>query len=153
MVSRRDTVRSSMRRTYERPRILESQQTYAPLSTARVRAFRESMTDEERRLYNKKYNDRAKSRPRKKQPYDRERERNSSLRKRYGIDLDRYLAMCTARGGKCDICSEVRPLVVDHCHATGRVRGLLCNGCNSTIGFARDNVRVLENAIAYLMGS
>ena len=41
---------------------------------------------------------------------------------------------------------------VDHSHATGQVRGLLCKPCNNLIGFARDNIQTLKNAVEYLKG-
>ena len=44
-------------------------------------------------------------------------------------------------------------LVVDHCHATGTVRGLLCHNCNRALGLLHDNTEVLLNAIKYLEGA
>jgi len=41
-------------------------------------------------------------------------------------------------------------MAVDHCHATGKIRGLLCNSCNSLLGFCADNKARLTAAIAYL---
>jgi Recombination endonuclease VII len=53
----------------------------------------------------------------------------------------------------CEICGEGGALVVDHCHLTGRVRGLLCaRHCNLMLGHARDNTTVLARAIEYLAG-
>lgn len=43
-------------------------------------------------------------------------------------------------------------LVIDHCHVTGKVRGLLCNGCNTALGAFQDDPKVLRRAISYLKG-
>lgn len=43
-------------------------------------------------------------------------------------------------------------LVVDHCHKTGRIRGLLCHNCNRALGLLQDDVGVLRKAIGYLKG-
>lgn len=52
---------------------------------------------------------------------------------------------------KCAICGcSDKKLVVDHCHTTGKVRGLLCDMCNSGLGFFKDNPESLYNAIQYL---
>lgn len=45
------------------------------------------------------------------------------------------------------------PLVVDHCHTTGRVRKLLCDRCNHLLGHAREDVTILRAAICYLSES
>jgi hypothetical protein len=62
--------------------------------------------------------------------------------------------MLKRQDGSCAICGiesgpEVR-LVVDHCHETGHVRGLLCRHCNLILGYARESDRTLESAISYL---
>lgn len=60
------------------------------------------------------------------------------LRYRYGITAADYENLLVAQGGGCAICgrtySTTRRLSVDHDHATGRVRGLLCQGCNVKVG-------------------
>ena len=58
-------------------------------------------------------------------------------------------------GHACMICgiseSEIgKKLDVDHCHSSGKVRGILCNPCNNMIGHAKDNIAVLRAAAAYL---
>lgn len=68
-------------------------------------------------------------------------ERERSYRKNYGIGIEDYDRMLDSQGGKCAICGADRPgkahknFAVDHCHATGRVRGLLCVRCNVGLGF------------------
>lgn len=60
------------------------------------------------------------------------------LRRLYGISAERYWEMWTEQGGRCAICLNRCPsgnrLAVDHCHGTGRVRGLLCICCNTNVG-------------------
>lgn len=84
--------------------------------------------------------------------------RHWQLRKQYGITVEQYDAMLAAQGGGCAICGDppdgvgragVR-LHVDHCHATNRVRGLLCNSCNNGLGRFRDRPELLRAAAAYL---
>lgn len=87
-----------------------------------------------------------------------EYKRDERMRRLFGITLDDFEAMLAAQGGVCAICHEAcdwkrrdkQPLVVDHDHATGRVRGLLCHACNGLLGWARDNTHVLSSAIDYL---
>lgn len=50
----------------------------------------------------------------------------------------------------CMICGREEKLVVDHDHATGNIRGLLCNHCNRGLGHFGDNIQFLDNAIRYL---
>jgi hypothetical protein len=59
--------------------------------------------------------------------------------------------MFQRQNGKCAICCQTeRKLVVDHNHTTNKVRGLLCNACNSVIGHCHENIAVLVSAAAYL---
>lgn len=71
---------------------------------------------------------------------------------RYGLSLTRFKEMEHAQGNKCLICKEVKKLFVDHCHATGKIRGLLCGKCNSGIGMLGDNLQRVESAVRYLKG-
>ncbi len=76
---------------------------------------------------------------------------------RYGITPEDYSRMFEEQEGKCAICQSTDSehpitelLVVDHCHLTGKVRGLLCNTCNRGIGFMREETDRLLNAAVYL---
>ena len=87
----------------------------------------------------------------------------SKLRRQYGIEPEDYYAMLSAQGGGCATCGVTVPserhysrrgkpemFHVDHCHTTGRVRGLLCHLCNRALGLIRDNQATAEKMSAYL---
>ena len=75
---------------------------------------------------------------------------------RHGVTEGQFQQMHAEQDGKCAGCLEVldletpRKTHVDHCHATGAIRGLLCNLCNSALGHARDNTETLQRLIGYL---
>ncbi|GGK67020.1 hypothetical protein Ppa06_23700 [Planomonospora parontospora subsp. parontospora] len=79
-------------------------------------------------------------------------ERNYRLRHRYGITEAEADRMHAEQGGLCAICREGEAEHVDHCHETGRVRGLLCFNCNNGLGHFRDDLRVMDLAVLYLLG-
>lgn len=73
------------------------------------------------------------------------------LQTRYGISLEERNGMELTQEGKCLICKESsKRLVVDHCHTTGKVRGLLCDHCNTGLGSFRDSPELLLAAAKYL---
>lgn len=81
--------------------------------------------------------------------------RSKVLKRKYGITVAEFDEMLAAQSGGCAICtSNVNPdgpsLAVDHCHKTGKVRGILCGPCNKAIGLFRDDVLLLEKAVTYL---
>lgn len=87
--------------------------------------------------------------------------RENYLNKKYNISIQDYENMKIAQDGKCAICKvqeygridkdgNTTPLNVDHCHNTGKVRGLLCNSCNTTLGHLQDNPNQLISVIEYL---
>ena len=80
--------------------------------------------------------------------------RNSYLKRKFLITLDDYNNMFTSQGGVCAICRETcktcKTLAVDHCHRTGTIRGLLCQGCNTSISRFNDDIELLLSAIEYL---
>jgi hypothetical protein len=84
----------------------------------------------------------------------REWERRKRYREVYRISLADYEAMRQRQNGVCAICKRSsQALCVDHCHACGKVRGLLCGKCNSVLGFCDDSPAHLLVAAAYLRAS
>lgn len=93
----------------------------------------------------------------------------ADLRRFYSLTIAEYEAMFARQDGRCAICRvflyslfDVRRnrrrnkryvAHVDHCHATGKVRGLLCNECNNGLGKFRDRQEILLNAVGYLRAS
>lgn len=78
---------------------------------------------------------------------------HKKLRK-YKLKRKDYNKMVEYQGGKCVICEKTctkNPVLsIDHDHKTGKVRGLLCNACNSGIAFFKDDINLIERAIHYL---
>lgn len=83
------------------------------------------------------------------------------LRKRrlvykYGITVEDYDRMQSDQNNLCLLCCRPNKnfwgnnLVIDHCHKTGKVRGLLCDKCNKGLGQFEDSIKVLQKAIKYL---
>lgn len=82
-------------------------------------------------------------------------ERERHLVRKYGVDLGGYEHLFKEQHGSCAVCGkrQTRAFDVDHCHTTGRVRGLLCTSCNRMIGHAGDSPDRLEAAAGYLRAS
>lgn len=77
--------------------------------------------------------------------------RNANCRGKFrGVISDELLADIKATVTECVICGNEEPLVVDHDHKTGKVRGMLCNHCNRGLGHFRDDPELLEFAAQYL---
>jgi hypothetical protein len=88
-------------------------------------------------------------------PAGRLARRDRELRRKFGVTLEQFNAMAEAQGGRCAVCRDLpggrrASLFVDHDHATGAVRGLLCNRCNTGIGHLQDCADLLERAAGYL---
>lgn len=63
-----------------------------------------------------------------------EQKRADNRKSQYGLSEPDYRQLCALEGGRCAVCKERRRLVIDHNHATGVVRGLLCYRCNTMVG-------------------
>jgi hypothetical protein len=86
-----------------------------------------------------------------------------SILKRFGMTPEQYYEMEKKQGYRCAICKTDKPdnrityfneqskWHIDHCHETNKVRGLLCFNCNSSLGGFKDDPKLLEQAISYLV--
>ncbi|MFD5910229.1 endonuclease VII domain-containing protein [Streptomyces massasporeus] len=75
----------------------------------------------------------------------------ASRARQYGLAIEQYREMRDKQAGACAICgAAAKTLHIDHCHVTGRVRGLLCPMCNTGLGQFQDDVQRMLVAIEYL---
>lgn len=91
-----------------------------------------------------------------------DRIRDLNLRMCYGITLIQYNEILASQNGMCAVCnatdsgpsrkgsSKMEPLYVDHCHQTGKIRGLLCRKHNTGLGYFSDDISILQRIIDYL---
>lgn len=95
----------------------------------------------------------------RKRSVNKRKDANAMLVRKYGITIDDYEEMHVKQGGVCAICGQPETvkingysynLSVDHCHDTGKVRGLLCSKCNLSLGGFNDAIDLLTKAINYL---
>ena len=79
--------------------------------------------------------------------------RRADLKRKYGLTAGQYMELLDQQKGRCAIC-DVAPngvnLAVDHVHATGKIRGLLCSSCNNGLGRFRESASLLRRALAYV---
>lgn len=80
--------------------------------------------------------------------------RDQYLKRTYGISLLDWEEMFTRQGSVCKICQKRKKRYdTDHCHKTGKVRGIICHRCNVMLGHARDNQAILLAGYQYLADS
>lgn len=83
-----------------------------------------------------------------------DKKKHANWLKRYGLTHEKYVEMFEQQDGRCKICtkecSSGMNLSVDHCHKTGKIRGLLCKKCNSALGMLNDDIALFRSAIMYL---
>lgn len=79
---------------------------------------------------------------------------NWDYKRRYGVTVEQYDQMLLKQNGLCAICGRVdetgKRLAVDHSHETGKIRGLLCTGCNTGLGKFKDSSQLLNKAATYI---
>jgi hypothetical protein len=142
-------VQQRRRDLYQRPEAKERQR----IKNARPESI------ESRRAYHRTERAREKARVRDNTPHYRAVKRDYQLRKKFGIALAEYDRMLAAQGGHCALCPRTEPrgigeerasFAVDHDHATGKIRGLLCLQCNIMLGNADDNPELLRSGASYI---
>lgn len=90
-----------------------------------------------------------------KDRYTTDRLKGYRVKHSFGITYEDWVNLMESSEWKCEICGRTietsgRTLAVDHCHKTGRIRGVLCQRCNCAIGLMNDDPAILQNAIQYL---
>ena len=78
------------------------------------------------------------------------------LKRKYNLSIEEYNTLIESQNNSCKICGTHATnnikgkLYIDHCHTTGKVRGLLCMKCNSALGLLNDNKELVQNLLDYL---
>lgn len=118
---------------------------------------------EEIKLYLKEYRKKnlAKLKQNQKNYYHNHKEERSKIQRfhnafqKYGITEGEYNEILKKQNGCCAVCKKPqkdfsKSFAIDHDHKTGKIRGLLCHGCNVILGFSKEDTKILKNAIKYL---
>ena len=108
--------------------------------------------------YRSKNKDKDKKRNAEYHKKEAEKVRDRHYKNRYGISYSVFMDMYKDQEGCCKICNTSLTLgdrsktcaVLDHCHTTGKVRGVLCTMCNTALGKFCDSITILQSAIDYL---
>lgn len=105
----------------------------------------------------KNYSANAKEIKEKKRLYrnaNKEKVAISKRKSKYGISAEKFMEMVRLQNNKCAICGEemigYNNQCVDHNHSTGIIRGLLCNPCNRALGYFKDDIEIIKNAVDYM---
>lgn len=157
-VKAKDTARVRSARHYEKNKtaVLARQKEAYDENPARKLASNKRWQEENRprmREIQKDHYDRNSATicERKRELYEPDKKYARKLIREYGIDIAEYERLFEKQKGRCKLCrGSFKKLCVDHCHDTGKVRGLLCRKCNTGIGMLGDNADVCERAAKYL---
>ena len=119
-----------------------------------------SARNEQTKAYRKRNPDIIKQIRKRTDEKRKQKRREDTLKKKYGLSYEQYIKISEDQGHVCAICGRqekligkggmVRPLNVDHCHTTKKVRGLLCASCNLALGNLEDIIDYFLSAIKYL---
>lgn len=115
------------------------------------------------RNYYRENRDSAISQKRFQYQQTKEKRWERNIFSKYGLSVEEYNQKLAQQNSKCAICNKTeldlsnskstRRLSVDHCHQTGKVRGLLCSKCNTAIGLLRDSPDTLKQAVEYVQSA
>lgn len=116
------------------------------------RAKNRAKVTENNRLYKKRHPEKTREQKLKdSKKYYRKTGWKNRILKRYGLDHTAFESMKLEQKNRCAICNkEEVELHIDHCHKTGKIRGLLCQKCNTGIGLLGDDLLILNKAVKYL---
>lgn len=135
-------------REYTAARLTADPVGWRKAAAERVKAWRHEHQDVHRQHDAEEHRKRRKAYP--------EQEHAARISRVYGLTRGAYAAMLEGQGGGCAICGTTHPgnkrrhFAVDHDHDTGKVRGLLCMGCNRALGMMSDDAALLRKAAEYI---
>lgn len=113
--------------------------------------------------YSAKYRQQNQDKIKKDRKDNPDKHKSYNLKRDYGITIEDYNNLLKDQNHRCASCgvsteeleanSEWKrhhKLVVDHCHTTGAIRGLLCNSCNTALGMVKEDISVLKGLMSYV---
>jgi hypothetical protein len=160
--------KDKLRRLKNKDKAKEAQAKYKAKNYEKIRKRVNAFNNTpERKAYMKNYRklpgvkDREKESGKRYYLRNRHIEKNGHLKRTFNITLEQYNEMLNGQNNVCAICrkpetkvfkktGKINDLAVDHCHSSGKIRGLLCWRCNTAIGRFEDSTDLLQNAIEYL---
>jgi hypothetical protein len=104
----------------------------------------------EKEAYKARKKIRAQEKRRRAEYLTYEKMRDGMLKTKYNMTLADFELLLDLQDRKCGTCNKANDLCVDHCHNTGKVRGILCQGCNKSLGLIKESIDTLKNLINYL---
>lgn len=130
-----------------REKILKEKQQYFIMNKEEIRIRKNLWHKTFREKYPEKYKERVKIQYQRRKKQLKE----YKLKTKYGLTFDDINKMLLEQNNLCKICLNIltKPNV-DHCHITGKVRGLLCGNCNTAIGLMKEDLSILNRAHMYL---
>lgn len=113
------------------------------------------------KIYYKVYYEKNKSRILKRESLYRKTSegkrvsKRANYRRKFGLEIEDIELILSSQDYRCLICKIhqndlPKALAVDHCHNTGRIRGMLCSNCNTALGMVKDSIWILKELIEYL---
>lgn len=140
---------------------LGNQRNWTAKNKDYIKKYRDARKDERNRLRREKYKNDIEYRNRIKEKAKQFHKNNPKSKKgtrlkKYGLTIVQFEEMLEKQNYKCAICgfeydgNKAMFPFIDHCHSTGKNRGLLCSKCNFAIGQFNDDVSLLRSAIKYL---
>lgn len=140
-------------RAKNKEKIRQGQKDYREKNREKVAQMKKKYAEENKEKLSSYYSEYYQEHKDKKKAYDR----RYSIKSKYGVELDWYDEQLKRQNGRCAVCGMTEPgtasgyFCVDHNHATGQVRALLCGLCNLGLGHFMDSIPRLERAIGYLL--
>lgn len=139
-------------------KILEKQNVYRVENNDRFKERDKNYRQKEEnkikaKEYSASYREQNKEKIKAQKLESREYQRIRRLKKVYNLSVEEYDSLIEQQGNKCKVCEvsfEENWINIDHCHSTGKIRGLLCVCCNLALGGAKDDINILNKLINYL---